>query len=329
MAAAGKTAFVTGGTGFVGINLIHELLAEGWQVTALHRRTSNLKYLEPLAVTRVEGDITDPRSLARALPRGVDAVFHVAGDLNVWSRRNARQTAVNVDGTHNMVDAALHAGAKRFILTSTVSAYGPQSGPITEETPSTAPSSWINYERTKWAAEEAVRAGVARGLDGVIINPCAIIGPYDRSGWAQLFFLIRDGKLKALPPGGVTFNYVGEVAKAHVAAFEHGRRGENYLLGGEFAPFAELIRLMAAQLGVALEAKVAPAAMMKLIGRVMGLLAWVTGKPPEISPEMATMMCSTVRCEGARAARELGYRAVPLERCVKESYAWLRAEGLL
>src|SRR5512139_2269299 len=102
-----ETGFVTGATGFVGLNLVEQLLARGWRVIALHRAGSDLKYLARMRAERAVGDVTDADSLMRALPEGVDAVFHVAGDVSLWSRRNAAQDRINIEGTRNMVGAAL------------------------------------------------------------------------------------------------------------------------------------------------------------------------------------------------------------------------------
>jgi len=104
--AAPKVAFVTGATGFVGLNLVEELGRQGWRVIALHRAGADLKYLRRMPAQRVRGDITDPASLRRVLPEAVDAVFHVAGDTSLWSRHNAQQDRVNIEGTRNMVAAA-------------------------------------------------------------------------------------------------------------------------------------------------------------------------------------------------------------------------------
>ena len=328
-AAGPKSAFVTGATGFVGLNLVEALIAAGWQVTAMHRPSSKVGPLRAFPVQAVVAGLGDATAVEHAMPSGVDAVFHVAGDLNMWSRRNAQQTATNVGGTENVVEAALRKGAKRFVLTSTISAYGTPSGPVSERTPSTAATSWINYERSKWQSEEVVRRAHERGLAAVIINPCAVLGPRDLHGWAQLFFMIRDGKVKGLPPGSATFNHVTEVARAHIAAAERGRTGENYILPGAEATFADLMRMMAARMGVPLNAKVAPPVMLKLMGHVAAGVAALTGKPPDISPEMAAMLCMQLHCETDKAERELGYRAVPVQKGVDDSYAWLVAEGLL
>ncbi len=326
---ARKTAFLTGATGFVGSNLARELLAADWRVLALQRPGSPASKLQGLAVEPVLGDITDATSLQAAIPQGVDAVFHVAGSINMWSRGNAEQTRINVGGTAHMVDAALAKGACAFVHTSTVSAYGRHPVPITEATVSNAGSSWINYEKSKWLAEEEVRRGARQGLRTVIINPCAIFGPGDTHGWAQFFFMLKDGKVKGIPPGRLTFNDVREVARAHIAAVDRGRAGENYVLSGYETSFEEMLQTMAGLLGVELKAKVMPAPVLRLVGRINSMVAAVTGRPPEISHEMATMVSVPMICASDRAERELGYRKVPLRVCLGDSLAWLREQKLI
>jgi nucleoside-diphosphate-sugar epimerase len=324
-----KTAFLTGGTGFVGFNVARHLTNSGWNVIALHRRGSDLTYLKRLPVALAIGDILEPETITHAMPDQVDAVFHVAADLNMWSRRNAVQTAVNVDGTNNMVAAALDRQAGRFILTSTISAFGHHNTPVSETTPGNAAASRVNYERSKWQAEEAVRRAGRQGLFTVIINPCAIFGPWDTHSWARMIFMIRDGKLKGIPPGSVVINHVDEVARAHLAAVEHGGNGENYILNGEAISFEGLFRLIAELIGVELKARVMPSLLLKLMARIETTLATFTGKPPEMTPEMAALMCAHTRCATDKAERVLGYKRIPVRTCVEDSIAWLRSENLL
>ena len=322
-----KTAFVTGGTGFLGINLVNELLRQGWSVTCLHRPDSNLKYLGPLPVERRVGDLHDAGSLLAAIPENVAAVFHVAGDTSAWSRLDAKQSATNITGTRNLVEAARARHARRFILTSTASAYGRQTAPLSETSPSTADRSWINYERSKWLSEQEVRRAGPQGLDYVVVQPCAVFGPYDRSVWGGVFKVIRDGKMPALPPGVLPINHVSEVSRAHVAAAERGRSADNYILNGDHEPLARIFREMARVQGIELRAKVLPRLVFKSMGHVAGRVAAWTGKDPDMTPEMADLLCRNTAVVTDKAERELGYRRVPLEKCIADSYAWLKAEG--
>jgi nucleoside-diphosphate-sugar epimerase len=324
-----KTAFVTGGTGFVGINLVNELVNQGWSVTCLHRSSSDLKYLGRLPVQRRVGDLHDPGSLRAAIPADVDVVFHVAGDTSAWSKLDAAQSATNVLGTRNVIDAARSQRAKRFVLTSTASAYGPQTAPLSEASASTADRSWINYERSKWLSEQEVRKAGASGLDFVIMQPCAVFGPYDTSVWGNVFKVIRDGKMAALPPGRLPINHVHEVARAHVAAAERAPRGEHYILNGDSEPLARIFREMAKLMGIDLRAKVLPAFVFRTMGRIAGRVAAWTGKGPDMTAEMADLLCRDSIVITDKAERELGYRRVPLERCLKDSYDWLKSEGEL
>ena len=127
---AERTAFMTGATGFIGRNLAEALVAAGWRVTALHRPRSDTGALAALGVDLAEGDILMPESLERAMPEAVDAVFHVAADTSMWSRHDARQTRVNVDGTRNVLAAARARGARRLVHTSTWNVYGLEQGDI-------------------------------------------------------------------------------------------------------------------------------------------------------------------------------------------------------
>ena len=324
-----KRAFVTGGTGFVGLNLIQLLLERGWQATTLHRPSSNLKYLGRFDVQRVEGDIGDPESVRQTMPGDLDAVFHVAANTNFWSRHNTRQTRDNVDGTRNVVGAALERGARRFIHTSSIAAYGLHDGPIDEETPQAGPSSWINYLRTKGLAEVEVRRGIERGLDAVIINPSNIIGPYDLHSWSTMIYLADAGRLKGAPPGSGSFCHVREVVQAHLAAVDRGRTGENYLLGGTETSYFEMVRIIAELTGCRVPTKPTPAWLLHLLARLSTWSYPITRKRPHLTPESATVMCRDMICRTDKAVRELSYRPVPLRTMLEDCHRWMAEEGRL
>jgi dihydroflavonol-4-reductase len=150
-----RTAFVTGGTGFLGRHIVEQLTSQGWRVVALHRPTSDVKALKTYAgVDLVEGSITDADSLSRGIPDRCDAVFHVAGNTSLWTGGDAQQTRENVDGTRLVVQTALAKKAGRLIHTSSVSSWGEQHQvPFDETAPPHGAESFINYERTKYAGE--------------------------------------------------------------------------------------------------------------------------------------------------------------------------------
>jgi nucleoside-diphosphate-sugar epimerase len=323
------TAFVTGATGFLGLNLVAHLTELGWNVIALHRAQSNLTYLKRFPVRLVEGSVEDAASLERALPDGVDVVFHTAADVSFWSRHRARQTRTNVDGTRNVVAAALRRGAKKFVHTSTTSVYGLPSETFDETAPHLGKHSSFNYQRTKALAEEEVRRGIESGLDAVLLNPANIVGRYDLHNWSRLIRLAAEGRLPRVPPGRASFCHAAEVARAHVAAAEHGRTGENYILGGADATYAEAVRVIGELLQRPIKVRVARPILLRVAGRVLDWTARLGNREPLITPESAAFLCSSLLCRCDKAVRELGYRPVPLRTMLEDCYGWMVAEGLI
>jgi nucleoside-diphosphate-sugar epimerase len=322
-------AFVTGGTGFLGRNLVEQLVAQGWQVTALHRTASDVSEIQRLPVALVAGDLTDPASLWRALPQAVDAVFHVAADTSVWARNDRRQTRINVDGTGHIVTAALARGARRFVHTSTWNVYGLEQGAISEISPQLGATSWINYNRSKFLAEEEVRRGIARGLDAVIINPAHVLGRYDRRGWARLIIAAHERWLPGVPSGAGTFCHAEAVAKAQIFAAERGRTGQNYLMSGVDAAFAELFHVINLVTRARVPLRPLPPALFRLAARADTALAALTGREPEATPEGVAIATARARVVSDLAERELGYRPSALATMVEDSWTWLREAGLV
>jgi nucleoside-diphosphate-sugar epimerase len=323
-----RTAFVTGATGFLGLNVVEQLAQSGWKVTALHRRQSNLTYLKRFAVDLAEGDIEDRASLERAVPPQSDAVFHVAADVSFWAKNNARQVRCNVDGTRNLVAVALAKGVRKFVHTSTTSVYGFQPQPFDESAAHLGKDAWVNYMRTKTQAEEEVRQGIAQGLDAVLLNPGNIIGRYDRNGWGRMLRLALAGKLFLVPPGSCGFCHATAVAQAHRAAVEHGRKGENYVLGGADASYRELIETLGAVAGQPLRIRTGGKLLFRLAGRLGARISRWTGREPMITPEAAAYLSAHLICRSDKAIRELGYTPVPLRNMVEDWYQWMKAEGM-
>ncbi len=325
--SAGRAAFVTGGTGFVGLNMVKELMIRGWDVTALHRPSSDLKLLKRFRPKLAAGILSDPNSLLAAIPAGTDTIFHVAGNTNMWRGGNAQQTRDNVEGTSNVVEAALAKRVRRLVVTSSIAAYGPVDGEITEETLSLAANSSVNYQKSKWLAQELALDAVPKGLEVVIMQPGAIMGPYDIGTWSRLFVMVRDNKLPGVPNSWLTFTHVREVVAAHIAAADKGQNGGSYLLGGENKTMMELVSQISALLGKPAPRKETPLALLRVIALAADLVSRVTGKEPPITPEIASLMGRQVSTASLKAQRDLGYKVIPLKEMVKDCYDWMKAEG--
>lgn len=324
-------AFVTGATGFLGVNLIEELTREGWQVVALHRKTSDLRPLVRLNVTLKEGDVTDIASLERALPEGVDAVFHLAGAVGFFGpKRYEEQRRTNVDGTRNMVEVALKKKPRRFIHTSTVLVYDYSNpGRITEETPMNGQGSRLNYIRTKALADGEVQKGVDQGLDAVILHASAMFGAYDVSTWSRLFREIQEGTRHPVPPGKTSWCHARAVARAHIQAFHKGRSGEHYILGGPDATIFEMVQEIGKLLDRPIPGLVLPGWLFRFIGRLESAISLITGKEPLLTPDLIDMLTRTILLNSEKAQRELGYVASSLEEMLVDCYEWMVREGLL
>jgi len=322
----GETVLLTGGAGFLGQHLLRELRGAGAQVRALSRRPETDAVLAGLGAIPVRGDVTDRASLAAAT-EGVQAVFHAAADTNTWAKRNAAQWATNVGGAENLLAAARAAGVSAFVHTSSVSAYSHLvHETLREDVPQRGADSWINYERSKFAAEAAVRAS---GIPFIVFQPAHILGPGDTHNWSRLFVLVDQGKLPGVPPGSGSFADVREIARAQVRGWREGRFGESFLLGGEHASFLELLTRVGIALGRPTPKRAMPPWALRAYARVMVGVAAITGREPQITPEAAEFTAHHLRVDSGKAIRELGYRETPLPELLADTLAWMRAEGML
>ena len=326
-----RTAFITGGTGFLGLNLIKALCASDWEVTALHRSTSNLKYIKDYSVQLVEGSITNKDSLVDAIPANTEVVFHVAGDTNHWSKNNTVQTAIHVDGTRNMIDVASSKGVKTFIHTSSTSTWGPSTkGVLNEDTLQLGKTSWINYEKTKWQAERIALDGMEKGLNVISINPGSIVGAYDTRTFATMFYALRDNELPGIPPATIPIVHVNDVVQAHMMAVDKGRPGHRYIIVGDHINMKTFVAEFAKVMGISKVPTQLPAFVFKVFGRLAVIGAFFTGKEPTLTPEAADMLTrNNFEFSNAKALKEFGYQKTPWEQGVKDCYDWLTKEGLI
>jgi dihydroflavonol-4-reductase len=324
-----RTAFVTGANGFIGLNIVEELLAQHWRVVAMHRPGSDISGLNRFDAERVVGDVTNVDSLRSAMPERADAVFHVAGNTSLWARCGQEQLKVNVKGTRNVIKVALERSARRLVHTSSVVAYGLHGGTVTEDTPTRGTNAPVTYVRSKALAEREVRRGIARGLKAVIMNPSNVIGPYDTSNWSRLFRLVQQRRLPGVPPGGGSFCHSRQVARAHVAAAERGRLGANYLLGGANASYVTLVTEMARLLGRETRFRALHPRLLLGYARIEEFVAPLFGREPDVTGDAVHLLSTNIYCQSRLAVAELGYEQMPLESMLKSCYEWMLESGLL
>jgi len=246
-------ALVTGSTGFVGSNLVLALNQRGIEVRALQRKTSPQDAIKGLDYEPVVGDLMEADSLATAVD-GVDWVFHVAA-ISDWRNTPAEVVyQVNVDGARNMMEAAQRAGVKRFVLTGSSSALGKPSGDgglIKEDDAFNLKPEEFPYGHSKYLAQLEAEKFAADGLDTVIVLPSAVMGPRDLkfiSG--ELIVQVLKRGIPGVPPGGLNYIDVRDLAEGHIAAAEKGRSGEKYILAGNNMTHRESVDIIARVVGV-------------------------------------------------------------------------------
>ena len=213
---------VTGASGLLGSHIVEQLRKRNLPVRALVRPQSDRSWLETQDVEFVEGDVTDPASLSRAC-QGVDAVYHSAAKVGDWGPWEEFQR-ITIDGTQNMIDAAIAAGVRRFVHISSISCYGYHTREVeVDETFELGYKlyKWAYYSRSKIEAERRVwKAHKSGSIEVTVIRPAWIYGPRDRTTIARLVRMIRAGKAKILGPGDNRLNvvYAGNIAEAAITA---------------------------------------------------------------------------------------------------------------
>ena len=314
---------VTGASGFVGLNLVRSLLAEGHAVRCLTRGPA--PGLDGLAVERVTGDTTAPEGLPEAFA-GIEVVFHLAALIQVGAVDEGPLFRTNVEGPRNVAAACLAAGVRRMVHCSSIHALydHPLYAPVDETRALALSDDCQPYARSKAEGELQVLEAVARGLDAVICNPTAVLGPHDLrpSHLGELLILLHQRRMPALIDAAYDWVDVRDVAGGLLAAAREGRRGERYLLSGHRASVQDLAALTERFTGVPAPRLVAPMALARLGAPFVAAWARLRGTRPLYSPQALEVLRGNGDISHAKASRELGYRPRPLEETIRDFFAW-------
>jgi farnesol dehydrogenase len=323
--------FVTGGTGFIGSNLVRKLVSAGETVHLLAREHSNLSGLMGAGVRIFRGDVTDVGSL-RAAAEGCHTVFHLAGYARNWAPDPAVYAQVNVQGFRNAAQVALDAGVGRFVLTSTCMTLGPSDGqPVDEGTPRRTQVFLTEYERTKYLAEVEAEKLVAGGLALVIVNPTRVYGPgrlTEGNSVTRMVDMFLRGRFPAILGKGTevgNYVHVDDAVDVHLKAAQRGRVGQKYLAAGENCSLRDFFALVAELSGRRPPRFRLPAAAVRLFGRLEELKAKAFGTYPLITPGWVETFLRDWAVSNRKAVEELGCVFRPLREGLAETIAWLGA----
>ncbi len=321
---------ITGGTGFIGKELVRRLLKEGYDIRLLVRSADKAADIGLSAGSIIIGDVTNMPSVKRAM-EGCTHVFHLAA----YARPDAKDTTVfrrvNVEGTHNVLEAALAQGVERVVFTSTAgifAATGPDDDAV--ESGARQESSQTDYIATKIEAEALFREYLSKGLNIVTLYPSRVFGPgviSTSNAVTKIIGLFIRGRWRLIPGNGKSIgNYVfiDDVVAGHILAMQKGRKGEGYLLGGENVSFRDFFSILKEVSGKRYCLFRIPYTVMWFVALLMVVNSKVFRRPAIISPAWVGRYLKHRRISSLKAMDELGYRITPLDKAFEKTICWLR-----
>lgn len=301
---------VTGATGFIGSEVVRQLLLAEHHVHAVVRAPSKAKGLEDKGVQLFKGDVTDKESM-RAAMEGVDGVFHIAGWYKVGARDKSGGRRINVQGTRNVLELMKELGVPKGVYTSTVAVNSDTRGQLVDETYHFTGEHISEYDRTKAAAHEIALQTIAEGLPLVIVSPGLVYGPGDTSSVRASLLDYLQGRLPLLPrQTAFCWAHVEDIARGHLLAMDKGQVGETYFLTGEPYGLYDAYRLAQEITGIR-----APLAVPPQLFQALSVLVKPFDRflPESYTSEGLRILAGvTYIGDNARARRELGFDPRPL-----------------
>ncbi len=314
---------VTGATGFIGSQLVQQLLERGERVRVLVRTPEKLRQvgLDPEAdgLDVASGDLLEPVTIAQAL-EGVERVHHIAGWITTRRGNRKRLDDLNVTTTENLFGACANSDVDRIVYLASIFALaGGGPTPVNEDAPWDLDSLAVDYVQSKRVAELNARAWAERGLPLVFVYPCFCYGPndvYDSSSELIVSFLKR--RLPLAPAGGQNAMDVRDAATGLILGMERGKIGERYLVGGENTTYVDMLQI----LGRITQRRAPRRKLPPTLARVSGRLAERVSKDPPLDEQGALLTERFWWYDDSKARRELGYASRPLEETLREAVAW-------
>ncbi len=320
--------FVTGGTGFIGGEVVRQLRQRGDEVACLVRTPEKGNEIVKLGGELVSGDLSDSKAIRTGM-EGCDAVIHAAAMYEVGipvSQRPAMREA-NVGGTERVLRAALEAKVPKVVYVSTVGAFGNTHHKVVDESYEHPGKEFTSYyEETKWQAHQVAKRMIAEGLPCIIVQPGGVYGPGDTSSIAALLDQFLSGKMPLLPfpELGICLSHVTDIAAGIVLALDKGAAGETYVLSGPATTIREAIGTVAEITGRKAPKRAMPIPMMKALTPIGPLVGRMMGQPPNLRELISSADGVTFWASHEKASRELGYAPRGMEEGLRQT---LEAEG--
>ncbi len=321
--------FVTGGTGFIGTNLVRLLVQEGYAVRVLVRSSSRLDNLQGLEVEIVTGDLSNPDLWQQMA--GCQYLFHLAAHYSLWQAEREALYHHNVLGTRNVLAAARRAGIERTVYTSSVAAIGVgvQGMPVDETHQSPLAQMVGHYKKSKFLAEQEAIQAVQAGQDIAIVNPSSPIGPWDvkptPTGDIILRFLRR--QMPFYLDTGLNFVDVRDVAWGHLLALKKGKTGDRYILGNQNMTLKALLDRLAQLTGFPAPQRTIPAWLPLSAAWIDEQILAPLGKPPTVPLDGVRMAKHPMYYNTSKAVQELGLPQSSITTALKDAIDWFVTHG--
>lgn len=325
--------FLTGGTGFVGSAVARELCASGFKVRAFVRKQSPRQNLQGLSLEIIEGDLNSSKRVSEAMD-GAQYVFHVAADYRLWSPDPQEIIRTNVEGTRNVMEAALRYGIEKIIYTSSVAtlSINNNSTQNDEKISLKVEQAIGTYKKSKVLAEEIVIKLIKdEGLPAIVVNPSTPIGPRDirPTPTGRIIIEAARGRIPAYVNTGLNIVHVDDVARGHLLAFRKGRVGERYILGGENMTLAEMLKSVSKITGGREPFLRLPRHVVYPFAYASQLRARFTGKEPFATLDGLRMAKNHMFFSSLKAEQELGYQSRSAFLAIQEALIWFKNAGYI
>jgi len=320
--------FITGASGYIGQNLVFRLLTLGHTVHVLCRQKPEEELFTNDKVVIFNGDLLDREAIRSAMD-GCQQVYHVAAYARAWAKDPTTYFKINVQGTVNILDAALELGVQKVIYTSTVATLATSNGhPATEDAVRLL-DFFTEYESSKFMAEEKVQQYVAKGLDVSIVHPVRVYGPGKWTESNVISMMIKsyvEGKWHVIPGDGNTlgcFSYIDDVVNGHLLAMENGKPGEKYILGGTNMNFNQFFELLSKITNKHFLLIRIPVPLLMLFGWKEEAFSKWFSKEPIITRKWINKYRYNLDYSCEKAIKELGYTVTPMEEGIRETLEWI------